>query len=120
MFLILFLTTISLITQKVNCRNLEKKKNQNSLLQTLSDKYLNQVIHRKKKLISDCAKKNQSPLKSIFIHLTVFPSGRSHSRLISSKQNTQTIQCVLKILDLLVFKKFLEPKIEKNYYFIAE
>lgn len=100
-------------------RNLKKKKTYFD--STLPDTYLDQVVKRKKKQIIDCALKNNQTFNNLAIHLTIFPSGKTKTRLINSLQTkVEVLQCTLDIFNRIQFKKFSGPRIEKNYYFIQK
>ena len=85
---------------------------------TLPDIYLDQVIHRKKSNIQQCAGNFKVPSKDLFIELTILPSGQTKSRLINSKQkNPAVLHCIMNLLNRIKFKKFLGSPIVKNYHF---
>ncbi len=88
------------------------------LTQTLPDAYLNQVIQRKKEGIQGCADKQGVLSKDFLVELTIFPSGKTQSRLINSdSQDKEVLKCALSILNRLQFKKFDGPPIIKGYHF---
>lgn len=95
-----------------------KKMEKTDITQTLPDVYLNQVIQRKITGIQDCAEKQGVLSKDFLVELTIFPSGRTESRLINSDaQNKEVLKCALSILNRIQFKKFKGPPIIKGYHF---
>ena len=88
------------------------------LSQTLPDAYLNQVIQRKQEGIQNCADKQGVLSKDFLVELTIFPSGKTQSRLINSDlQDKEVLKCALSILNRIQFKKFNGPPIIKGYHF---
>lgn len=86
--------------------------------QTLPDAYLNQVIQRKKEGIQNCAEKQGALSKDFLVELTIFPNGKTQSRLINSdSQDKEVLKCALSILNRIQFKKFNGPPIIKGYHF---
>lgn len=86
--------------------------------QTLPDEYLNQVIHRKKTAILQCAEQLNIPPQDFFVELTILPSGKTTSRLINSQQTNRTVlNCAMRILNRIQFKKFSGAPIVKSYHF---
>ncbi|MDE0150957.1 MAG: hypothetical protein OXK80_00455 [Bdellovibrionales bacterium] len=86
--------------------------------QTLPDAYLDQVIQRKKDKIQNCAEKQGTLSKDFLVELTIFPNGRTQSRLINSdSQDKEVLKCALSILNRIQFKKFNGPPIVKGYHF---
>ncbi len=85
---------------------------------TLPDAYLNQVIQRKKEKIQGCAERQGLSSKDFLVELTIFPSGKTQSRLVNSNsQNKDILKCALGILNRIQFKKFKGPPIVKGYHF---
>lgn len=85
---------------------------------TLPEAYLNQVIHRKRENIQNCAEKQGLASKDFLVELTILPSGKTQSRLINSdSQDKEILKCTLRILNRIQFKKFKGPPIIKGYHF---
>ena len=97
----------------------QQKKNKKPNFQyTLPDIYLDQVIHRKKSDVQQCAVNFKAPSKDLFVEITILPSGQTKSRLIHSNQkNEAVLHCIMSLLNRIKFKKFLGPPIVKNYHF---
>ena len=111
------------IPQKVILEFKEEEKKQKTIPKlrrdrTLPDEYLNQVIHRKKIEILQCAVQLNIPPQDFFVELTILPSGKTTSRLINSKQTNRTVlNCAMRIFNRIQFKKFSGPPIVKSYHF---
>ena len=95
-----------------------EKVEKTDISKTLPDAYLNQVIQRKKDKIQKCAEKQGRPSKDFLVELTIFPNGKTESRLINSdSQDREVLKCALSILNRIQFKKFSGPPIVKGYHF---
>ena len=85
---------------------------------TLPDPYLDQVIHRKKTYIHQCATRLGAKPEDILIEIQIQPSGNTKARLIHSTQvNKAVLKCTLDVLDRIQFKKFSGLPIIKSYHF---
>lgn len=108
-------------THFLKFKNQKKKKDfheKTDLKKTLPDKYLDQVINRKKENIRQCAENKGEKGKNFLVEITVFPDGKTKARLISSSQdNKDIIRCSLNVLNRIQFKKFSGSPIKKGYYF---
>ncbi len=97
-------------------------KNKKELPKTLSVSYLDQVIHRKKKLIAKkCFKNIASQEKGfIMIEVKIFHSGKTKARIVGTEIKTNdSLKCVLSILNRTLFKKFERGTMIRIYRFFV-
>ena len=95
-------------------------KSKKELPQRLSVSYLDQVIHRKKKLISKKCFKNISSQETgfIMIEVKIDHSGKTKARIIGTEiKNNNSLKCTLSILNRTRFKKFKTGAIIRIYRF---
>ena len=93
-------------------------KNEKELPKTLSLSYLDQVIHRKKTLITKkCFKNIISQEKGfIMVEIKVSYSGKTQARIIGTEiKNNDSLRCILSILNRTRFKKFEQGTIIRIY-----
>ena len=97
-------------------------KSEKELPKLLSVSYLDQVIHRKKKLISKkCFKDTSSQEKGfIMIEVKITHSGKTKARIIGTEiKNNNSLMCTLSILNRTRFKKFKKGTIIRIYRFFV-
>ena len=140
--LILVSTVLNIPQYPIQIPNPEisQKKPQKNILyhsRTLSDDYLDQVIHRKKHLIKNCTKKLGIPSYDFTAEITITPSGKTQARLIESSSDLQFADksskksplwaqyqlaqnCVITVLNRIRFKSFNGISIIKKYSFHSD
>ena len=85
---------------------------------TLPDRYLNQVIHRKKQKLYNCFKQTKVLKASFLVDLNIASSGRVKARLIETTLTHKlALKCLFEVLNSIQFKKFLGPPLSKGYFF---
>ena len=97
-------------------------KNKKELPKTLSLSYLDQVIHRKKKLIAKkCFTNIASEEKGfIMIEVKILHSGKTKTRIIGTEiKNNDSLKCALSILNRTKFKKFEQGTMIRIYRFFV-
>ena len=97
-------------------------KSRKELPKLLSVSYLDQVIHRKKKLITKKCFKDISPQETgfIMVEVKIAHSGKTKARIIGTEiKNNNSLKCTLSILNRTRFKKFKQGTMVRIYRFFV-